>query len=148
MKKSIAVCLLAAAVIAPAAARNTTYMLPWDDVLNSPEAKQQLDNNIRFAFGDDTVPAGAERVGELIVNKIARGTGEDRKDDSAACRNAALQALVELQQRARNAGADAVLNVVSYYKSNVFVSATQFECHAGGTGGHLTFKAVLVKHKK
>jgi uncharacterized protein YbjQ (UPF0145 family) len=64
-----------------------------------------------------------------------------------ACKRAAIQALQELQRKAKTAGANAVVNIVSYYKNNTFASTTQYECHAGGTGGHLTFKGTLVTLK-
>jgi uncharacterized protein YbjQ (UPF0145 family) len=147
MKKPLAICLIAVTLAVPAMARNTQLMLNWSDVMDSPEAKQQLDGTVKFIFGDKSMPAHAERKGgEQIVNRIAKG--KTRNDDIEACKLAALQALVELQQKAKQADADAVVDVVSYYKNNTFASATQYECHAGGTGGHLTFKASLAKLRK
>jgi uncharacterized protein YbjQ (UPF0145 family) len=147
MRKSVALCLLAATLAGPALARNSAYMLNWSDVMDSPEAKQQLDGTVKFMFGDKTMPAGAERkAGDQIVSRIAKG--KDRSDDITACKAAALGALVDLQQKAKQMDADAVVDVVSFYKNSTFASATQYECHAGGTGGHLTFKASFAKLRK
>jgi uncharacterized protein YbjQ (UPF0145 family) len=140
MRKSLVACLIAATMVAPALARNTEYKLNLADVLNSSAAKARLDGSIAFYFGDNTMPAGAERKGDDVMNRIAKG--DRQNDDLTACMNAALDALVGLQDRARQLGANAVVNIVSYYKNNTFSSATQYECHAGGTGGHLTFRAV------
>src|SRR5690349_11883561 len=114
MKKTLALCLVAAALAAPALARNSQLMLNWSDVMDSPEAKQRLDGSVKFMFGENTMPKGAERRGEDIVNRIAKGSS--RNDDLTACQHAAVEALAELQQKAKAAGADAVVNVVSYYK--------------------------------
>jgi uncharacterized protein YbjQ (UPF0145 family) len=141
MKKSLVVCLLAFAVAGPAVARNVELKLPWADVLESPEAKSKLDKAITLRFGDHTLPAGAERKGDDTVNRIAKG--RSRHDDVNACKAAAVEALAALQERAKQLGANAVVDIVSHYKNNKFASATEYECHAGGTGGHLTFKATF-----
>jgi uncharacterized protein YbjQ (UPF0145 family) len=145
MKKSLVLFLVAAAVAGSAAARNTQLMLAYADAIDSPEGQSQIDKGVKLMFGDKSMPAGAENKGEQIVNKIAKG--DSRNDDMNACRRAVVQALAELQQRAKSQGADAVVNIVSYWKNNTYSSATQYECHAGGTGGHLTLKGTLVKLK-
>ena len=142
MKKSLIACLIAATMAAPALARNTELKLNLSDVLESAEAKAHLDGSVKFYFGENTIPAHAEKKGEEVIGKIAKGAS--RNDDLTACRNAAVDALAALQDRAKQVGANAVVNIVSYYKNNTFASATQYECHAGGTGGHLTFKGTLV----
>ncbi|HJW11798.1 MAG TPA: excinuclease ATPase subunit [Albitalea sp.] len=140
MKKSLIACLIAATLAAPALARNTEYKLNLADVLNSSAAKARLDSSVVLYFGDNTMPAGAERKGEDVMHRIAKG--DRQNDDLTACMNAAVDALVGLQTRAKQLGANAVVNIVSYYKNNTFSSATQYECHAGGTGGHLSLRAV------
>jgi hypothetical protein len=164
MKTSLVLCLLAATLAAPALARNTTYMLPLADVVDSPEAKARLDGSVKFHFGEKTLPAGAELKGFDVISRIGkastwRGTSagnnagggpppvsatrasNEKDDDIAACKAAALDALVALQDKAKQLGANAVVEFVSYYKNTTFSSATEYECHAGATGGHLTFKA-------
>jgi len=145
-KKTLLVCAVAALLAAPAMARNDRLLLTWQDVLDSAEGKSAIDNNIKLMFGSRSAPAGSERKGEAEINRIAKS--RDGGGDSASCRLAAAQALAELQAKARAMDADAVVDIVSYYKATTFDSATQYECHAGGTGGHLTFKAVFVKLKK
>ncbi|WP_372524506.1 excinuclease ATPase subunit [Piscinibacter sp.] len=142
MKKSLVLCLMAATLAAPALARNTEYKLSLADVMGSPEAKAKLDGSVKFYFGEKTMPAGAERKGDDVINRIAKGAG--RNDDINACKAAAVDALAGLQERAKQLGANAVVDIVSYYKNTTFSSATEYECHAGGTGGHLTFRATFV----
>ena len=73
----------------------------------SAEAKQRLDGSVTFMFGDATMPKGAERRGEEVVSRIAKGA--NRNDDIQACKAAAVEALAEMQQKAKAAGADAVV---------------------------------------
>jgi uncharacterized protein YbjQ (UPF0145 family) len=145
MKKSLVLLLVAAACGTAAFARNAQVLMNYSDVVQSPEGEGQLDKNIKLFFGEKSMPAGAENKGEQTVNQISRGSS--RHDDEGNCRLAAVEALAQLQQRARMAGADAVANIQSYWKNNPLPSATQFECHAGGTGGHLTLRATLIKLK-
>jgi uncharacterized protein YbjQ (UPF0145 family) len=48
------------------------------------------------------------------------------------------------EQRAKKAGANAVVNIVSYYKNVEMASATEFECHAGAAA-HAILRGDLVK---
>ena len=144
--KSLAVAAVAAITVSPVLARNTPYFLDWSDVMALPEMQGRL-GSVQFMFGEKTMPADAERVtADVVVNNISKG--ERRDDDVVACQRAAQAALTELAKRARDAEANAVVNIVSFYKMNAYTSAKQYECHAGGTGGHLTFKADLVKLRK
>ena len=145
-KKSLVLFMAIAACAGSAMARNDQHMLNYSDAVESPDGKARLDSGVKLMFGDKSMPAGAENKGEQIVNKIAKG--DSRKDDENACRRAAVEALAELQQRAKMAGADGVANIQSYWKNSALPGATQYECHAGGTGGHLTLKGTLVKLKK
>lgn len=61
-----------------------------------------------------------------------------------ACNVAFLAALIDFEQRAKKAGANAVVNIVSYYKNVEMASATEFECHAGAAA-HAILRGDLVK---
>jgi hypothetical protein len=53
-----------------------------------------------------------------------------------------------LAGRARTEGGNAVINIVSYYKKNVFSSATEYECHAGAIIAGVALKGTVVKLSK
>ena len=40
-------------------------------------------------------------------------------------------AVIALHEAAKKAGANAVTNIVSYYRKNEYRSKTDYECHAG-----------------
>ena len=67
-------------------------------------------------------------MGEDVTNKK---TNAANKTDEQACRWVALSALRVLQDGAKSRGANAVVDIVSYYKKNEFKSASNYECYAG-----------------
>ncbi|HYJ14813.1 MAG TPA: hypothetical protein VE170_04945 [Candidatus Limnocylindria bacterium] len=68
-----------------------------------------------------------------------------RTDDVNACNAAFLAAaLVDFQKRAKMAGANAVINIVSYYKNVEMASPTEFECHAVAAA-HALLRGDMVK---
>lgn len=111
-----------------AIARDTVLKLPLADVLAMPEAKGKLDGTVKFYLKGQRTPKIVEVRGEDVTNKKTSGVG---KSDEFGCKWAALSALIALQNSAKQAGANAVVDIVSYYKKNEFKSATQYECHAG-----------------
>ena len=50
-----------------------------------------------------------------------------------------------IEKRAQPAGANAVVNIVSYYKKKEMASATKFECHVGNVIVTVWLKGDLVK---
>jgi uncharacterized protein YbjQ (UPF0145 family) len=55
-----------------------------------------------------------------------------------------LGALLALQKRAKQVGANAVVNIVSFYQQVEMSSSSEFECHAG-MAAHVYLKGELVK---
>jgi uncharacterized protein YbjQ (UPF0145 family) len=110
-------------------ARDTILHLPLSSVLEMPEAKAQLDGSVSFFLAGAAHPAVTKQLGSDVSNKKTNGVN---KGDEVACRWAALSALLAFQTKAKQNGANAVVNLVSYYKRMEFKSATEFECHAGG----------------
>lgn len=51
--------------------------------------------------------------------------------DGLAAEVGRLSVLRAFQEGAKSRGANAVVDIVSYYKKNEFRSTTNFECHAG-----------------
>ncbi|MGE5467389.1 MAG: excinuclease ATPase subunit [Ignavibacteria bacterium] len=148
MRKVLLLSLGLSILAAPAWARNDKYILKWADVLESQEAKGRLDSSVKIYFGDGAGPEKAERQGGDDVVQIARGRGygqDMREDDIHGCKLAALAALAIYQQKARQVGSTAVVDLISNYHNAKFSSATDYECHAGGTGSHVQFKANYAK---
>ncbi|MCL2310766.1 MAG: excinuclease ATPase subunit [Proteobacteria bacterium] len=130
-------------------ARDDKHLLPIKDALElgkKQEGKWHLDEDIAFYFGDQSHPAvDATLVKGVITNKK---TNAANKSDEEACNFAMLSALIQLQERARSEGGNAVINIESYFKKISFKSKDQFECHAGAIMAGVALRGDVVKLKK
>ena len=130
------------AVVCPAQARNDKFLLPIKAALESTEAREKPDGSVKFFFGKQPTPAIVTNLGNVTPHGRA---STRRTDDVKACNAAFLAAaLVDFQKRAKMAGADGVINIVSYYKNVEMASPTEFECHAGAAA-HAVLRGDLVK---
>ncbi len=143
VRAKLAICLVAAAAATAALAANVQIMVKYQAIVASADGQARLDKSVKLFFGRGSVPAGAKSLGVVTVNKIANE--KERHEFNANCDAAVLQALTDLQQRAKSAGGDGVGNIISVWQGIESNDADQAECHAGGTGGHLTLKAQLIK---
>ena len=136
------VALFAAA--STAQARETPLELPLQELLNSPEAKNAgIDGSVRFYLAGQKANV-VQRFGEDVTNK---NTNAANKSDEVACRWVALSALKALQDGAKSRGANAVVDVVSYYKKNEYKSATNYQCFAGAILAGVALKGTYAKVK-
>jgi hypothetical protein len=125
-----------------AAARDDVQAYPLQDALGTPSAMQKLDPQIKLYFGNQPHPQIAKDIGEWKTNKKTNGFG---KSDKVACEWAFLSAVLELQQRARKEGGNAVVSIRSNYKDIERSSATEYTCGSGATVSGVAFKARVVK---
>ncbi|KGM54211.1 excinuclease ATPase subunit [Lysobacter daejeonensis GH1-9] len=137
--------LAALLAFAPVAdARETRLELSLQELVNSDQAKAAgIDGSVRFFLAGQKV-AVVSRLGEDVSN---RKTNAANKSDQEACRWVALSVLRALQDGAKARGANAVVDIVSYYKKNEFRSATHYECHAGAILAGVTLKGTYAKVK-
>jgi uncharacterized protein YbjQ (UPF0145 family) len=127
---------------APAEARNVVYTLAMDEVLRMPAAERELDGSVRFYLsGQEHMPAVIWH-GEDVVRGNIRGAGEQEIE---SCKRAALKALVQYQEKARKLGANAIIDMVSYFKEQPYISRSAYECHAGSSTVVVVFKGSYVK---
>lgn len=145
MKKWIAVTMIGVsmAAVLPAQARNVKYMLAIPNALESDAAKAKLDDSVHLYFGPQAYSKAAQTIGTLDAHgKMPI----ESKADLASCFASFADALQTLQKNAKDVGANAVVNIVSYFKKGPPVSsATEFECHAGSYQSHVMLKGELVK---
>jgi uncharacterized protein YbjQ (UPF0145 family) len=123
-------------------ARDTKHLLPILAALEVKDAQDKLDGSIKFFFANQPTPAILAKLGSDVSNRKTNAFG---KSDEKACNWAFLSAMVALENRAKQMGANAVINIVSYYKKNVMSSATEFECHAGAIIAGVALKGDFVK---
>ncbi|HDS1103416.1 excinuclease ATPase subunit [Stenotrophomonas maltophilia] len=132
------------ALSSTASARDTRVEQSLQELVSSQAAKDAgIDGSVRFYLAGQPVSV-QQRLGEDVTNKK---TNAANKSDAEACRWVALSALRALQDGARSRGANAVVDIVSYYKKNEFKSSTNYECWAGTFVAGVALKGTYAKVK-
>ncbi|MCL1861569.1 MAG: excinuclease ATPase subunit [Proteobacteria bacterium] len=126
-----------------AQARDVRYFLPVWEVVKTGMASGQLGDDIRFYFGRQEHPQVMEMLSRDVVTN--KKTNLTNKSDRGACEWVMLSALIQLQERARKEGGNAVINIKSYYKKRTFSSEKQYECHAGTLVSGVALKGDVVR---
>jgi uncharacterized protein YbjQ (UPF0145 family) len=140
--RAILVIGLFAAMTPPTHARDLKLLLPIAAAMQTKDSQQKLSGSIRFFFGSQKHPRILASLGSDVSN---RKTNAFNKTDERACNWAFLSAMVALEHRARQLGANAVVNIVSYYRKVPVSSTTEFECHAGTVIAGVALKGDFVK---
>ena len=133
---------LTMSLVWPAQARDTKYLLPIAAALEVQDAKNRLDGSVKFYFGNQETPKVLAKLSTDVTNLKTNAVG---KSDEKACNWVFLSAMIQLEKRAKQLGANAVVNIVSYYKKEVMSSATEFECHAGAVIAGVALRGEFVK---
>ena len=142
---SLALATVATLAIAPTAdARDTRQQFDIATAIAAGKADGTLDGSVQFHFKGARAPAVASRLGPARTNKKTNAFG---KSDGTACQWVFLGALKALQAAAKERGANAVVDIESNYKNQVFTSATQYQCGAGGLMAGVALKGVYAKVK-
>lgn len=144
MKKAIAMVVMAVAA-SSAMAADTKIMLPISGAMGANDAAAKLSGDVKFFFAGQPTPKVLET---LATDKTSQKTNAFGKSDEAACNWVFLSAMMRLEKRAKELGANAVVNIVSNYKNVENASATQFECHAGAIMAGVAFKGDFVRIAK
>jgi uncharacterized protein YbjQ (UPF0145 family) len=139
---SITVLAISVAVIGPAHARDTKHILPIAAALATKDANERLEGSVKFFFGQQEYPKVVAKLGSDVSNRKTNAFG---KSDEKACNWAFLSAMIALEKRAKQLGANAVVNIVSYYRKIEMSSTTDFECHAGAIIAGVALKGDFVK---
>ncbi len=140
-----AVVLCAALPASSAMAADDIVQLDLAQAMAAPDTLAKIDGSVKFYFGNSAHPAVAKHLGEAVSNKKANGFG---KKSTKGCERAFLDALVQFQKKAKSLGADAVINLNSYYKKNEVVIDKTVECHSGFLMDGVALKGEFVKLAK
>ena len=134
--------LLALAVAGTIEARNTLSRFPLADALGTTAAKSRLDPDVKLYFGNQPHATPIKTLGTAKTNKK---TNFFNKSDKAGCEWAFLSAMLQLQQRAKTDGGNAVINIKSITNTEELVSETEYLCRAGAVTGGVVFVGEVVK---
>ena len=136
------IALLCTVLASAACARDTTHHLPIDTAMAAAKAAGKIDDKVRFYFGDQKHPKPKADLGSFTTNRKTSSFG---KSDERACEWAMQSAIIELYNRAIKEGGDAVVGIESYYKKQPYVSAKDYECHAGAIVAGVALKGQVVR---
>lgn len=128
LKNWTATALLLVALPAISEARDTTLHLDFDAVVQEGIQAGRLDGRVKFYLAGEQLPGTVRPLNDAVTNKK---TNAFNKSDQEACAWVLQSALITLQSAAKNAGANSVVDIVSYYKRNEFRDPQNYECHAG-----------------
>jgi uncharacterized protein YbjQ (UPF0145 family) len=117
-------------------------MLPIAAALEAKDIPDRPTGSVKFFFGNQASPQILTKLESYVATPKTSAMG---KADQRACHEALLWTLVAMEKRAQQKGANAVVNIVSFYKKNEISSATEFECHVGNVIVSVVLKGDLVK---
>jgi len=139
---SLTVLILSGFLARPTYARNVKLILPIAAAMEANDIPDKPTGAVKFFFATQATPKIVANLGRYVATPK---TGASGKSDERACHEALQWTLVALEKRAQQAGANAVVNIVSFYGKNEFSSATEFECHVGNVIASVFLKGDLVK---
>jgi uncharacterized protein YbjQ (UPF0145 family) len=143
MKKIISMMVIfGAAISVTAHASDNKVMIPIAGAMADNNAQGRLGSDIKFYFGNQPTPKVLQKLGSETTSQKTNAFG---KSNEKACNWVFLSDMLALEKRAREMGANAVINIVSNYGNIENSSTTDFECHVGGIMAGAAFKADIVK---
>jgi uncharacterized protein YbjQ (UPF0145 family) len=148
MKKTIVTAaLLAVSLTASfsASAEDKMVKFPIAGAMAANDAQQRLGDSVKFYFADQQTPKVASKITSDKTSQRTNGFG---KSAEKACNWVFLSAMLALQKRATEVGADAVVNIVSNFRDQEFASQTEYECADGAIMAGVALKGDFVKLAK
>lgn len=145
MKKMISAVVVLGALLAagaPAQARDTKLMMPIAAAMEANNAKARLGDTVQFYFGAQKTP---RVLSKITQDQTSQKTNSFGKTAETSCNWVFLSAMLSLQKRAAELGANAVVNIVSNYQNVENSSETEFECHDGAIMSGVALKGDFVK---
>ncbi|MRW89267.1 excinuclease ATPase subunit [Duganella sp. FT80W] len=144
MKKLISVAALLAVSLTSlqAQAADTMLKFPIAGALAANDAQNRLGDSVKFYFADQPTPKVLTKIASDKTSQRTNGFG---KSAEKACNWVFLSAMLALQKRAQELGANAVVNIVSNFKDIEMASQTEFECADGAIMAGVALKGDFVK---
>lgn len=141
LKKICAAAVLSLGAIASAQAADKMHDFNFKDAVERAVADGALDGSVKFYLAG-TKSGGKVIQKGLITNKKTNGFA---KSAESSCDHVLRSALIQFQNTAKAKGANAVTNLVSFYKSNETRSATTYQCAKGTAMAGVALKGDIVK---
>ncbi|WP_445114981.1 excinuclease [Acinetobacter sp. WZC-1] len=141
IKKICMVTALCAGSIVTAQAADEVHHFNFKQAVDRAMSDGFLDGSVKFYLAG-TKSGGQLVQKELVSNKKTNGFA---KTAEKSCDHVLRSALIQLQEAAKARGANAVTNIVSYFKANESKNATTYECYKGTAIASVALRGDLVK---
>ncbi len=141
LKNICAAAVLTLSGMAAGHAADTMHDFNFKEAVDRAVADGTLDGSVKFYLAG-TKSGGKVIEKGLVTNKKTNGFA---KSAESACDHVLRSALIQFQNTAKAKGANAVTNLVSFYKSNETRSATTYQCAKGTAIAGVALKGDIVK---
>lgn len=141
MKKLCAAAVLTVSVTTAVQAADAMHDFNFKEAVDRAVADGTLDGSVKFYLAG-TKSGGKVIEKGLVTNKKTNGFA---KSAETSCDHVLRSALIQFQNTAKANGANAVTNLVSFYKSNETRSTTTYKCAKGTAIAGVALKGDIVK---
>lgn len=139
--KNIALIVLLAGAPSLSMAADKIVHFPIQNAIDAATKAGKLDGTVKFYLAGNA-PNGQVTVMNDV--EVSRKTNAFGKRDQVTCDWATQSVLISLQEQAKNAGANAVVGIVSNY-GNAYRDGQNYECHVGFLMSGVILKGKLAK---
>jgi len=141
--KALTLGLAALLLAAPAAAmaKDKVVHLSFESGVAAAQKAGLIDGSVKFYLAG-TGPQGTVVNDNVTINRKTNAFG---KSDEETCNHVLATDLIYLQNEAKQAGANAVTDIVSNYNDTEYRDSQNYECHKGFLMSGVALKAKLVK---
>ena len=141
--KAITLAVTALLLVAPAAAMagDKVIHLSFEAGVAAARKAGSIDGSVQFHLAGNG-PRGKVVNDNVTVNRKTNAFG---KSDEETCNRVLATDLLYLQNEAKQAGANAVVDIVSNYNDTEYRDSQNFECHKGFLMSGVALKAKLAK---
>lgn len=143
MKALYLVAVLLFAFPAVSMAADKIVHLPIQAAIDGATKDGKLDGTVKFYLAGNR-PAGTATVVNDNVT-ISRKTNAFAKSDEETCNRVMQSVLIALQDDAKQAGANAVTEIISDYNGAIYSDPNNYECHKGFLMSGVSVKAKFAK---
>ncbi|MCU4581623.1 excinuclease [Acinetobacter gyllenbergii] len=133
--------VLTAGFTASVHAADTVHNLDFKAAVDRAVADGTLDGTVKF-YLKGTKSGGKVVEQDIVTNQKTNGFG---KSAEKSCDWVLRSALIQLDKAAKARGANAVTNIVSYFKKNESQNSTTYQCYKGMAVASVALKGDIVK---
>lgn len=125
----------------PASADDAVSTYRIESVVERPDFASQT-QGVQFYFGDAQHPPATRSIEQNVTTSLR--TRKFGRSNEEACQWVMMSALIQLRDRARSVGGDAVVNIRSNWRNVESSSTTEYQCAVGFLMAGVALKADVV----